>query len=118
MAIKLINNMKYFFILLLAFVSCKENKQSEKTNKTIEKEIVESNVPFYDLFLKYESEKELSNKFALDTSKYFKAYVLQGESKLIDRQFEDIKPSNILSEDELYSRSLKRFQHSDLQLII
>jgi hypothetical protein len=37
----------------------------------------------------------------LDTSEYYKTYVLQGESKLIDRQFENIKPSNILSKEEL-----------------
>ena len=33
--------------------------------------------------------------------KIFKKFVFQGQSKLIDRQFEDIKPSDILSEMEL-----------------
>ena len=93
--------MKYFFILFLAIVSCKENKQPEKHETTVEQEIVESNIPFYDLILKYETEQKLFNKLPLDTSKYFKTYVLQGESKMIQREFEDIKPSNILNEAEL-----------------
>jgi hypothetical protein len=101
MGVKL-NYMKYFFILFLAIVSCKENKILDKPRTTVEQEVADSNVPFYNLFLKHEAEQELSNKFSLDTSKYFKTYVLQGRSKLIEREFEDINPSDILSEAELY----------------
>jgi hypothetical protein len=101
MGIKLINVMKYFFILFLAIVSCKEHKKNENTKTTVEQEIVEPNVPFYELFLKYETKQKLFNKFPLDSSKYFKTYVLQGESKLISREFEDIIPSDILNKTEL-----------------
>lgn len=101
MGTKLINYMKYFFILFIAIISCKGNKKIEKSKTTVEQEIVESKVPFYDLFLKYETDQKLFNKFPLDTSKYFKTYVLQGESKMIYREFEDIKPSDILSKEEL-----------------
>jgi hypothetical protein len=83
------------------FISCKENKRFEKRKPTIEKKIIESNIPFYDLFLKYETEQKLFNRFSLDASEYYKTYVLQGESKLIDRKFENIKPSDILSKEEL-----------------
>ncbi len=100
MGVKL-NYMKYFFILFLAIVSCKEIKKSEKPRTPVEQEIVESDIPFYNLFLKYEAEQELSNKSPLNNSKYFKTYVLQGRSKMIEREFEDIKPSDILSEAEL-----------------
>lgn len=96
-----LKHMKYFFVLFLTIVSCKESKNSEKTKITIEQEIVESKVEFYKLFLRYEAEQELSNKFSLDTTKYFKTYVLQGASKMIERQLEDIKPSDVLSEEEL-----------------
>ncbi|MGY0427254.1 MAG: hypothetical protein ACWIPI_10585 [Polaribacter sp.] len=81
--------MKYFFIFFLAIVSCKESKNPETTKTTIEQKIVEPKIGFYDLFLEYEAKQKLSNKFPLDTSKYFKTYVIQGRSKLIDRQFED-----------------------------
>lgn len=101
MGVKLINYLKYFLITFLVFISCKESKNSEKASTVVKKQIVEYNVPFYDVFLKYETERELFNKFPLDTSKYFKTYVLQGQSKLIYRELEDIKPSNILSETEL-----------------
>ena len=101
MGVKL-NYMKYFFILFLAIVSCKENKILDKPRTTVEQEVADSNVPFYNLFLKHEAEQKLSNKFSLGTSKYFKTYVLQGRSKLIEREFEDINPSDILSEAELY----------------
>lgn len=114
MGIKLINYMKYFFITFLVIVSCKEDSKSEKLKTVVKKEIAESNVSFYDLFLEYETKQELFNKFPLDTSKYFKTYVLQGESKLIYREFEDIKPSNILSENELktlnYHTVFKNYQ--------
>ena len=100
MALKL-KHMKYFLILFLAIVSCRKNKNLEIPKKIIEQEIIQSKVQFYDLFLEYESEQKIFKKFVLDTSKYFKTFVLQGQSKLIDRQFEDIKPSDILSEIEL-----------------
>ena len=93
--------MKYFLILLIAFVSCKESEKTETTKTIIKQEIVEPKVGFYNLFLEYKTKQELFNEFPLDTSKYFKTYVLQGGSKLIHRQFEDIKPSEILSEEEL-----------------
>jgi hypothetical protein len=100
MAFKL-KHMKYFLILFLVIVSCKKTKKSEIIKTIIQHEIVELNVGFYDLFLEYEAEQKLFKNFVLDTSKYFKTYVLQGQSKLIDRQFEYIKPSDILSKVEL-----------------
>ena len=96
-----LNYKKYFFIIFLAIVSCKENKQPEKHKTTIKLEVVASSVPFYDLFLKYETEQKLFHKFPLDTSKYYKTYAYPRESKLIDRELEDIKPSDILNEVEL-----------------
>jgi hypothetical protein len=83
------------------FVSCKQSKQFEKPKPTIEKRKVESNIPFYDLFLKYETEQKSLSRLSLNNFDYYKTYVLQGESKIIDRQFEDINPSNILSKEEL-----------------
>lgn len=96
-----LKHIKYLLILFLAIASCKENKKPEKLKTIVEKDLAISNIPFYDLFLEYEVEQELFNKFPLDTSKYFKTYILQGESKLISRGLEDIKPSDILSEAEL-----------------
>lgn len=104
-----LNYMRYFFILFLAIVSCKENKKLEGPKVTVKQEVVESGVPFYDLFLKFETEQELFHKFPLDTSKYYKTYVYPRESKLIDREFEDIKPSDILNEAELKKLESRRY---------
>ena len=93
--------MKYFLILFLIIVSCKEGEKPQTVKPIIKKEIVEPKVEFYDLFLEYEAKQELYKTPTFDTTKYFKTYVLQGESKLIDRQFEDIKPSNNLNKEEI-----------------
>jgi len=94
-------NRKYLIILFFIIISCKENKKSEPSKITIESEIVESKVNFYSLFLDYKTEQELSDKFQLDTSKYFETYVLQGRSKLIDRNLEDVKSSDFINETEI-----------------
>lgn len=94
-------NRKYLIILFFIIISCKENKKSEPSKITIESEIVEPKVNFYNLFLDYKTEQELSNKFQLDTSKYFETYVLQGRSKLIDRNLEDVKSSDFINETEI-----------------
>jgi hypothetical protein len=88
-------------ILFLVIFSCKKNKNSEIRKTISEQTIVESKVGFYSLFLEYETKQEFFKKFPIDTSKYFKTYIIQGQSKLIDRQFENIKPSNILTKKEL-----------------
>lgn len=93
--------MKYFLILFLIIVSCKEGEKPQAVKPIIKKEIVEPKVEFYDLFLEHEAKQELYKTDTLDTTKYFKIYVIQGQSKLIDRQFEDIKPSNYINREEL-----------------
>jgi hypothetical protein len=85
----------------LIIISCKENKKPESSNLTIESEILEPKVNFYSLILDHKTEQELSNKFQLDSSKYFENFILQGRSKTIERNLEDVKSSDFLNETEI-----------------
>lgn len=93
--------MKYLLFIFLLIVSCKEGDKLQNKKTIVKEKIVEPKVEFYELFLEYEAKQNLYYTDKLDTTKYFKTYVIQGQSKLIDRQFEDIKPSNNLNIKEL-----------------
>lgn len=84
-------------------ISCNEAKKTDSLKKIEVPEKQESPVRFYDIYQEFIIKRELSSKSKLDTSEYFKTYVLQGRSKLIEREFEYIKPELHLNKAELDS---------------
>ncbi len=84
-------------------ISCDDIKKTDSLKKIGMPEKEEQPVRFYEIYREHISKRELSDKFKPDTSEYFKTYVLQGRSKLIERELEDIKPSWLINKAELDS---------------